>query len=252
MVGFFFGPKQWLYLSGVTIHPPTTPDPRVDGAKATGVQWVTGTLHEMQFGKGRDSSGKMVWEEKSASPFFHRSAIPYKAGGKTYPDVRAYLDGVARQSGGKGATYRVAWWERPAVAWALYPAAGVVLIGGVWPTLLNLMVGAGLGRKRDEEPGIDLSKYKSTATAPTPKGKAELSDDERRQLDAVAAAMEAELAAGATARAGGGGEAKQEAAVRELEAAPLAAPVKDEEGKAKAYDGDFYPTEIHRPHQEHQ
>lgn len=250
LVGFFFGPKRWLYASGVTIHPPTTPDPRVDGTKATGVQWVTGTLHDMQFAKSRDGSGKMVFEEKTAEPFFHRSAIPYKANGKAYADVRAYLEDVAKQSGGKGAAYRVAWWERPAIAWALYPGAGLLLIGGVWPTLLNLLVGAGLGRKRDEPAGVDLSKYKSTASAATPKGKAELSDDERRQLDAVAAAMEADLAAGASAREPGGAALNQDVPVRELETAPLAGSVKEDHGKPKTFDGDFYPTEIHHRHGE--
>jgi len=247
LVGFFFGPKRWLYASGVTIHPAMAPDPRVDGPKATGVQWVTGTLHEMQFGKGRDASGRMVFEEKSASAFFHRSTIPYPANGKTYADVRAYLDEVARQSGGKSAAYRVAWWERPQVAWTLWPAAGVLLIGGVWPTVLSLLVGAGLGRRREDGPGVDLSKYKSTATAPTPGGKAGLSDDERRQLDAVAAAMEAELGEGATAGVGGDTGPRTEGPVRELETAPLVAPASEPPRAAKTYDGAFYPTEIHRP-----
>ena len=32
--------------------------------------------------------------------------------------------------------------------WTLYPAVAVIAIGGIWPTIVGLLVGAGLGRKR--------------------------------------------------------------------------------------------------------
>src|SRR5688500_2452129 len=43
-------------------------------------------------------------------------------------------------------TYRVAWWTSPQNRMIIYSAAGLILVGGVWPTLIALLTGAGFGR----------------------------------------------------------------------------------------------------------
>ena len=251
-VGFFSG--RWCYLSDVIVHPPVPADERVDGsgkdglAPGTMIHWVTGKLHEMKMTSKRDASGKLVFENVTVTKFFHRSPSPYKVGGSSFADVQSFLASVTTQTNGRSGHFRFAWWEKPAAVWSFYPLGGLVLIGGVWPTLLGLMRGMGLGRQKAAEPGVDLRHYKSTTKAAMPQGATGLTEADRERLDAMTAAMEEDLAGAVTSHSAGGA-AREETVVRELDTTSSAPVAPAPPRPAKTFgSGAFYPTEIHRPH----
>lgn len=244
-IGFLFGPQQWSYLSDVVVHPPVPEDrksdPGGDSPVGTPIYWVTGKLHEMKFVVDH---GKARFEEASVSDFFHRGPAPYKTYGKSYPTVMALLDEVARQSGGKSGRYHFAWWEKPSAIWSIYPIAGVVLVGGVWPFIIQLMVGLGLGRRRDT-PSTNLANYASEP-ARKPQPKLALTKEDITRLDALSTTMEAELMDAATKTPALAAE-PQRSAPRSLETAPLDT-IATKPVPAKSFgEDDYYPTEIHRP-----
>src|SRR5207237_890076 len=80
-----------------------------------------------------------------------QAAAAVAAPNRTYPTIKDYFDALNRKYGSGTVKYRYCWWERPGAMLAIYPAAGLVLIGGVWPTVLGLLIGAGLGPKRKKD-----------------------------------------------------------------------------------------------------
>ncbi|HTL28805.1 MAG TPA: type II secretion system protein, partial [Tepidisphaeraceae bacterium] len=64
--------------------------------------------------------------------------------------------------------YSFAWTETTAFNVAVYTLAGIILIGGVWPVLLNLMIGAGFGRHKEAAFDYDLDRFKSEDRPVTP------------------------------------------------------------------------------------
>jgi hypothetical protein len=145
--GAWFMPRNWYYLSDLVVHVPTK-----QGNESFPIYWVTGVLHQVKpatdpktGGYVKDGDG-WKYEDLTTQDFFHRGKTPYRVGKETYPNILAYLDSLAGKDGPK--RYRYAWWEMPKVVWTLYPLAAVIAIGGIWPTIVALLVGAGLGRKR--------------------------------------------------------------------------------------------------------
>jgi hypothetical protein len=146
--------------------------------------------------------------------------------------------------------YRYAWWAAPRHRMLTYSAAGLVLIGGIWPTLLKLLTGAGFGRAREPEPDYDLSRFKGEA-APAATAAPPAASEE---LDAQLLAMEQKLLAGIGNTAPAPGEARPEAApvrvlkrggaVDEMEAGVA------QDGEDKEYKGEFYPVAL-KPGEKH-
>lgn len=82
----------------------------------------------------------------------------------------SFLDYLSAVQTAAGVRYRYAWWEEPWRATAVWVAASLLLIAGLWPTLINLIVFHRLTRPPQEK-GIDLSKVRQTRpshTAPEP------------------------------------------------------------------------------------
>src|SRR5262249_18763432 len=106
-------------------------------------------------------------------PFQLMADIPFKfVGGPPPPSksftIQDYLEQVRKSNA--EATYRFAWWYLPWAIALIWGGGAVLLIGGVCPTALNLMIGAGLGRKKEKEPEYDLDRFKGGAepsTAPS-------------------------------------------------------------------------------------
>jgi hypothetical protein len=175
-------------------------------------------------------------------PFKPLIAVPGAAPGATYT-VRDYLKDLSKTEPGAAVQFRFAWWRRPAALIALWTAGSTLLIGGVWPTVLNLLTGAGFGRRAPEKSDYDLSRFKSepdAAESETPTADAGAVEDHVRKL-------EEELARGMTAGVGAAGRdhPPQPPPVKPLVAAPLEvpAPAGDED---KEYQGEFYP--VVKPH----
>lgn len=60
-------------------------------------------------------------------------------------------------------SYRLAWERQGGMMYAMSVGGGVLVIGGIWPTIINLMVGAGLGKRGEKKPDYDLNKFKMSA-----------------------------------------------------------------------------------------
>ena len=137
-------------------------------------------------------------------------------------------------------SFSTAWWDAPVAMSAIYAAIGALVIGGIWPSILGMLVGAGLGRK---EPDCDLSRFKSEPV-PQPQ-KQELTDAERRHLEELEEEMAAGLKSAGSETAAPA--AAPVSAVKELGSdAVEATPAPDAE--QKDYAGQYYPVEKKVPH----
>lgn len=151
-------------------------------------------------------------------------------------------------------TFRYAWIETPKGAASVYCTAGFVLIGLIWPTVVNVLARKGFGRTDPAE--FDLARYKPSKPEPG-KAKAAVTQADMDELARIEAELEAKLKAGAVGATTAGSDDEAAAAtkkppvtVKVLAAGPLEAPkpeaIKKPEAKGFGADqGDYYPTEVH-------
>lgn len=147
-------------------------------------------------------------------------------------------------------TYRTGYEQIPWVSYAIWIGGCVLVIGGIWPTIINLLIRAGLAKKPvEKKEEYDLERFGKTpepAIAQVQPGPKITAEDEDR-LAEVTAKLEQELAGAGlshtsgTAAQGGAADAP---AVRQLSAGPIEpsnlVPVHDDE--PKEYKGEFYPV----------
>jgi hypothetical protein len=166
--------------------------------------------------------------------------------------IEGFLDKIAEQN--PSVKYSTGWWLIPRNAAIVGGLVGIVLIGGIWPTMLALMSGAGLGRKynpkyKDDRP---LWKVKSSATVSTARPTVTQADMAR--VGAIADAYEHNLAQHASAGAHGPSVSAAGAEVQKLkseqleEVKPLPNPDGDDEIEVK---GEFYPVMFHHKKEHH-
>lgn len=178
--------------------------------------------------------------------------------------VRSYLDAVGEELG-KGRVYTYAWWAEPKWVYVTWAAMSMLMVGGVWPLALNLLIGAGFGRRSDEKrPSLwqqwkayrqDAARRARTAAAnpaaqkkPTT-GAASLSSEEMDRLSAMEAGLHDFLATGSSTADGGDDTVNAAPAIRPLTAGPIEPPKADDQKKEdKSYGGTFYPTVAHGKH----
>jgi hypothetical protein len=275
---------SYVYLSDLQVHPvmpDTTPEGRAAAARAGGkpsrVQWVTGNRQRRRFRQLKDPS--------TAEPFRYKATLPFtpeavydlvqndwsnvmpggpkplkgytKPGSRSYATILDYFKEINRKYGGGTVAYRYCWWEETRFTAAIYPLAGIVLIGGFWPTLLNFLVGIGLGRKKKAAAAdeYDVGHFKGTSKAiGLARAKAGMTERDEQQLAAMTAELEKDLAASATLHAPSGGDGAAAAAApaaRELTGGPIKPQPQSTttDAPAKTYGADttdYYPTEIHK------
>jgi hypothetical protein len=102
-------------------------------------------------------------------PYFFIAPVPFRpltdpqtespAAGETVMD---YLESVKQQ----GVTYRYAWWADARYAAAAWVGGSVLLVGVLWPTLVNLLAFGTLCRPREEK-GVSLWRVKASAVKTT-------------------------------------------------------------------------------------
>src|SRR5256714_7825831 len=132
------------------------------------------------------------------------------------------------------------WWRAPRVSMAAWIAGCLVVIGGLWPTLVNLLVYGTLSRPLEEKAQLGKA---STTTAKTPRGP---TDADLAQLKALEEELEAKLAAGAASRPLGPSAQPPPAAVKRTTAEEPARTRGGQSARAHAHAAkpdDFYPTE---------
>ena len=91
------------------------------------------------------------------------------------------LDYLAAARTAAGVTYRYAWWEEPWKSMAAWIGGSLLVIAGLWPTLINLLVYHRLTRPPRER-GIDLSKVKAPQPA-TPVPTTDHLEDLEREME---------------------------------------------------------------------
>jgi hypothetical protein len=176
---------------------------------------------------------------------------PYKpqvvplADGRSDLTVREYLNGLQQQFPDAQIKYRYAWEAVPANTMLLYGGAGLVLIGGVWPSVIGLLTGAGIwGPRSRKAAGYDLDRF-ATGAEPAAPSAAALSEAERlRQQQEMEDALLAKLDGFGADGAPASGSIDEDAEVRPLTAG-ASEPTRDPRKPAKddkSYQGDFYPV----------
>ena len=186
-------------------------------------------------------------DKASYRPFGLHGEIPFDPRGVTPPHdrytIRDHLDQLAAQNA--AVQFKYAWWREPAKAYALWMTLGVLAIGGIWPTLINLMIGAGLARQREAKFDYDLDRFKSEQATEDDKRKG-MTQAELDHLRALEAELEAKLkASGAGHFAGNSSDAPEP--VKHLSSGPIEpANIASQVEEEKDYKGEFYP--VARPH----
>lgn len=228
-------------ITNIVIHPP-----EYSPADSGNVNLVTYKR------LARDKQGRYGWIDKRVV-----AKIPYVPAYRGRVQVQnaadltveKYLGDLAKSN--DFIKFNNGWWLIPKNAMMLGGAAGVVLIGGIWPTLLGLLTGAGLGpapKPKSAKKEKPLWQYKSTATATV--AKPAVSARDQAELEAVTSAYERTL--GEAATEGGSAEAPAtataETEVRKLEGGTLEQqeamkqPGDDDDIEVK---GIYYPVLIH-------
>lgn len=124
----------------------------------TGLYW-DGVLHASK-------SGELVADYQTAcfiaaSPYFPRAVGHSEP--TSYPSVLNYLDSL--QSA--GVHYDYAWWWWLATPLAIWLMGSILVIGIIWPTVINLIAFRSLLRPA-EAPGISLAGVSSRNAQPSP------------------------------------------------------------------------------------
>lgn len=156
---------------------------------------------------------------------------------RVHATVMAFLDTLS--SG--GSRYAYAWWREPLWAIVLWATAGMVAVGLIWPTIINLLAFGSIFRPREEK-GFDLGKAPATA----PPRPADPTSEDMEKLARLDAQMESKLASDA-ARVPEP-EAPPAAPVRQLLATKLDESASPDGADEKSFGqdkDDFYPTELH-------
>jgi hypothetical protein len=211
------------FIVDMTIYPPFE-----------GKQLVTG---QISLAPGR---------RRNYEPFELLAPIPFAVPGRETPDenftVREYLAAKA-----PNLSHRYAWWANPTAQAAAWFGGSVMLIGGIWPVLLGVLIGAGFGRKRaPAEPEYDLDRFGKDEPQRMSETKRPVSDEELQRLREVEAELERNLARGSAAVSSEDpppAEAGSPAGpVKTLAGGPLEAVAQAASDEAKDYRGEFYPV----------
>lgn len=151
-----------------------------------------------------------------------------------------YLDSLKPQ----GVRYRLAWWNAPAASVTLWILASLALIGGLWPTLVNLIAFGQLTQPPRDSFNVGGARA-DTESASDPK----ITDEDLAKLEQLDAALEAQLAAGAASRDQPAPQTSP-ASIKPLTAGPLEPVTADQSAADREFGADrddFYPTERHAP-----
>ena len=149
-----------------------------------------------------------------------------------------------------GANVSFGWAQKPLPGLLLYAAAGVLLVGGVWPTLLNVLLGAGFGRDRSKET-YDLDRFGGEgSSAEAVKGRRGMTGEEADQLAAVTGGLESSTGGMSAENVPPPGARNPDkdgfSPIRPLPQESVPEPREPEAKEQTEYDGAWYP--VAKPH----
>jgi hypothetical protein len=179
------------------------------------------------------------------APFRHRGKDGLVGSHGTVMD---YLGGLASQ----GVTYTYAWWAEPKWCFALWMGGGFVVIGIMWPSIINLLAFGSFFRPKQEK-GTDLRKVNATVEAEIQKP--QVTEADLAAVEKLSEKLEGELLAEASSSAPATQGPEKPAPVRDLTAVELEREAEETAKQEKEFGkdkDDFYPTERHtHPNQPH-
>jgi hypothetical protein len=176
-------------------------------------------------------------------PVAYMADSPYKAGtwrneAEEFPNVRVYLKKL--QENNADVRFKYAWYRETWAIYLLWLGASVLLIGGVWPSVVSLMVGAGLGISGEEKgPEYDLSRFKSEEE----KKAAAATSADMQHLHELEDELEKKLAAQRAGMPIPEDQAAEPAATKKLDGGPLESAAPATPGEEHEYKGEFYPVD---------
>lgn len=255
------------HASGEPILQTVIVEPAVDAAHNEQKQIVRGT--RLRY------SDK--YKKEFTIPFYYYADVPYKpielpngvqwtAGGSVLEFLHLAqrtmslpADGKNKQpwQGASAMRIRYGWEYQTRWNMLLWALGGMIVIGGVWPTLFDALIGAGLGpaRKARLDAEADyLNRFGKFKEEPVVASRQDVGIDEQKRLDELNAALESGLKPAGNKSDGAdddsGGVLVGTPAIRKLEegSEPLIAAqvhepeLSDEEKAAKYRGGDFYPV----------
>jgi phage tail protein X len=146
---------------------------------------------------------------------------------------------------GRPIPYRYAWWQESNYVYEIWMTGSFVLVGVIWPALIRIMVGGGMGRMKGED--YDLTRFKGGRDFIRRKeAKKEMSTEDLLKLTELEESLKASLKAGAeaapVAQAAPAPVAPQVVKLKGALATDTAPIVQTEE--EKHYKGEFYPVEL--------
>jgi hypothetical protein len=211
------------------------PESIEDGNKQLKLLIVSGEYFD---GRLQDQNGTRVavWNPRCFIAEGAYMPITPNARSKDTGTVIDYLRSV------KGASFAYAWWRDPAWAIGLWTAGSFVVIGLIWPTLINLIAFGSLSRPKDEK-GIDLSKVSLGTSRPVSPKEIDLEAAAK-----MAAELEGKLGVDVTVPPAQQKVEKEKPATPVLTAGALESTMSEQERLAKEFGkerDDFYPTERH-------
>jgi len=170
---------------------------------------------------------------------------------KKRDDPNSVLTYLRQLRAAYGIQFTYQWWKEPRVTVAMTVLGSVIVIGGIWPTIVNLIVFGSIFRPREEK-GISLRKVRRPAEPAPQKPREEMTDEELKQLLEMEARLEAELAAEMEKRRqeapAAAAQPKHDQPARKFTAQPTEpAPVVEQPKEEKVFErrpDDYYP--IHR------
>ncbi len=175
--------------------------------------------------------------------------IPWNpADNHTFSDFLVAANKLIVQEQGANAipvSFHYTWWESTNHSYAIWMTATFLLVGLIWPALIQVMVKGGLGRPQSDE--FNLSQYKPSPTAPAvAKPQTGVTQDDMQQLKEMEESLVASLKASGSTGGPAADPQTQLAApaikVLNASAAEPAAAVPQAPEERKAYQGEFYPV----------
>jgi len=184
-------------------------------------------------------------------PVVFHAPFPYTTDrGQSFTSVRDYLASIRSQNADVHFSY--AWYRERWAVYILWMAASVLLIGGIFPSVISLMTGGGLNlsmqfekkpKAKSEE--YDLDRFGKggwgSSGGKTTNGASAADLDELRRLDAE---LEKRLGAGAglSGDSTGAGPGDAVDGVRKLDGGPLELTQAQKEQEEREYKGEYYPV----------
>jgi hypothetical protein len=176
-------------------------------------------------------------------PSCYLATMPYRPlNGGSAGTVLDYLDQMRKTA---NVQYRYAWWWWAVTPASLWVIGSLLLIGGVWPTVINLIAFGSLGRPKEEK-GVSLLHVKAPPRAQPVAASVDASHLANLEME-----LEERLAGGANATDDPQPAAPVPKTLAGGPLEPVALPTAQDDREFGADKDDFYPTERHRPHQPH-